>query len=304
MYQYYPDYIDEDVAYLLGSIVARGEINYDAGQVTIMYPYKYQKINGTNAWNSIVISLDNVVQRFKDLGFDVDKQAPGPGKDILLILKSKPSSIEMRVLRYHLGNRTVYKEFEVPEVLWKSPSNIVREFVRGYSDVAAHIRASNRDEAGFHRVYIDVLFQNWKLPVQLCNLIQIKLKVPVHTITWAHPNIRDPNAKHVHDSSWWKKEHQIKIYAHDFTQIGFYIMHKQQLLEKYASENIKKMNNGEKPRHKPCKAVIRKHRKHKSRKRHPDENDQDIPEVIRGKHIDHYVEICLALGCNLHRGLK
>jgi len=294
MSQYHLDYIDEDIAYLLGSIVARGEIDYDRGRVVIRYPYRYQAINGKNAWSSIVISLDSVVNRFKDLGFDVDKQAPGPGEDILLILTSRPQSIAMRLLRHHLSNRITFREFEVPEVLWQSPKSIVKEFIRGYSDVAAHIRASNRDEAGFHRVYIDVLFQNWKLPVQLCNLIQMNLEVPVHTITWAHPNIRDPNAKH--SGGWWKKEHQIKIYAHDFTSIGFYIRHKQELLEKYADENRKKISNGEKPRHKQCRAIIGKYR---VRKQHPDENDQDLPESIRGRHINHYVEICKALGCKL-----
>jgi len=289
----YFDYIDEDIAYLLGSIVARGEINYDNGLILIRYPYKYLEIDGQLTWQSIVISLDKVANRFKKLGFDIDKEALGPGKDITLILETKPESLQMRLMRFFFGNKTNYREFEVPMKLWQCSSNIVKEFIRGYCDVAAHIRASNRDEDGFHRVYIDVLFQNWRLPVQLCNLIQIKAGVPVHTIVWAHPNIRDPHVKHG-SGNWWKKEHQIKIYAHHFLPIGFYIKHKQQLLEEYARINIERIKKGEKPRHKPCRAVIKRVRPRQS---HPDEKDPDLPSEIRGQHINSYKEICIALGC-------
>jgi len=288
----YIDYIDEDVAYLLGAIIARGEIDYSRGLITIRYPYRYLKMDGQPTWESIVISLDPVVNRIQSLGFIVSKNAIGPGADVSLTIQASPTSIQMRLLKQLLKSKTNYREFELPDVLWQSSTNIVKEFVRGYCDVAAHIRASNRDESGFHRVYIDVLFQNWKLPVQLCNLIQEKIGVPIHTIAWGHPNIRDPKAKH--PSGWWKKEHQIKTYAHDFLVIGFYIKYKQELLEKYANENKDAIKEGRKPRHGRCKCTIKVKR---PRNTHPDENDPDLPPEIRGQHINSYIQICKALGC-------
>lgn len=291
------DYIDEDVAYLLGSILARGVVNYSNGQIVIDYPYKYLIIDGMPAYTSIALSLDPIVRRFQDLGFEVLKDPATDSRKILLKLSAKPSSITMRVLGQHLKNRTRYQEFEVPEAVRDAKDDIVKEFIRGYVDVAGHVRKSNRDEKGFNRVYIDVLFQNWRLPVQLCNLLMKRLQVPVHTIAWGHPNIRDPRARK--PSSFWRKEHQIKVYAHDFERVGFYIDHKQSLLIKYADENKEMLQKGCKPSHESCIVATTRSLRRRKKKHHKDESDPALPQELRGVHIDDYREICKLLGCEL-----
>jgi len=302
--QYYIDYIDEDLSYLLGLIVARGTIEYMNGVIEIVFPYRYLEIDNVSVWPSIVSSIaTRIERRLQELGFETELQASKESRNIILKLSTKPSSIIMRVLKMHLMGRTNYREFTVPRIILelaekkeKGYFNIVTEFLRGYCDVAAHIRKSNADPKKFHRVYVDVLFSNWRLPVQLCKLFR-SLDVRPHTITWGHPNLRDPKA--LKGPSFWKKEHQIKIYAHDFLKIGFTIIHKQQLLKEYARENENRLHSGEKPYFKPCNGRVRRRKRVPE---HPGENDVELPTEIRGKHFNHFTEICRAMGCELANG--
>ena len=168
----------------------------------------------------------------------------------------------------------------------------MKEFIRGFADVSANIRRSNRDINGLHRVYFDILNSNWKLPVQICNLLQEKLKIPVSEIIWGHPNLRDPKAKKLSGENF--REHQLRVYAHEFIKIGFYIEHKQNILSMLAEEN---KNNKYYREGKFCLGYGRKRKKAK----HPQENSSKLPRYIRGKHFDAYWQICAVCGCKLAR---
>ncbi len=96
-----------------------------------------------------------------------------------------------------------YYEFNIPKQIFDSDEEIQREFLRAYADVAGSARFSNVNRLGKCRVYLDVMNSNWKLPTQLCWLIQDHLEIPVDTITYGHPNLRDP------------KLHEYKAGRHD-----------------------------------------------------------------------------------------
>lgn len=74
-------------------------------------------------------------------------------------------------------------------ILFQSMDANKKEFLRGLSDVTAYIRNSNRDQAGRHRVYIEISNKNWFLPPQICQLSQ-SLNIPTQYIGYGHPNIR------------------------------------------------------------------------------------------------------------------
>lgn len=200
----------------------------------------------------------------------------------------------MRNLKLILEGRQSYREFTVPKCISDSPDDeIVYEFLRGFADAAGNIRRSNRDRNGFHRVYLDVLNQNWTLPVQLCSLLQQRLNVPVHEILWGHPNLRDPQATKSHQSPF--REHQLRIYAHDFLKVGFYIHHKQAILKRLAKENTQRIEQGRTDPSSPCQGS----RPFRSKNLHPLEKDNRLPERIRGQHFDAYWQICAAYECPL-----
>lgn len=216
-----------------------------------------------------------------------------PNKRVAITVELPAQHLAVRNLRLILGERRSHREFTVPEAIAQSSDEIVREFPRGFADVAGNIRRSNYDRNGFHRVYLDVLNANWTLPVQLCQLLQQRLKVPVHEILWGHPNLRDPQAKHLKQSPF--REHQLRIYAHDFLQVGFYIRHKQEVLEKLADENRQRTQQGMSDPSSPCKGI----RRFRSKESHSLESDERLPEYLRERHFDAYWQICAACGCPL-----
>lgn len=289
-------YIDEDLAYLLGAIVARGEI-LKHGQMTkivISYPFKNLEVEGITksyvAPEQLSLGLDNIVNRLIDADFHVRKEKLEGGCQ--LMIEAKTGSIQMRVLQSHLGGATSYRDFHVPKKIFESSESIQKEFIRGYVDVAGHVRKSNYYIDGRHRVYIDVLNENWHLPVELCRLLQDYLNVPVQTIDWGHPNIRDPYRKEYNAGKKraWAREHQIKVFADAFTKIGFYIRYKDEILNELADYNRKNF-----PSKKPEFCVPRPISEQKPP--HPSEGDSILPPQIRGKHFDSYWQICEAMGC-------
>ena len=201
----------------------------------------------------------------------------------------KMESIADRVLKCHFGDVTNYERFHVPRAIFQATDRTIKEeFMRGYADVAGHVRKSNAYTNGRHRVYIDVLNPNWHLPVELCQLLQDHLEVPVQTITWGHPNIRDPYGKDREGA--WAREHQIKVFADEYERIGFYIDYKMDVMHQLADYN-RTHNLVHNPKFcdcKPSKGI---------KPKHPAENDPRLPDIIRGKHFNSYREICRELGC-------
>jgi len=291
------DYMDIDVAYVLGLIVARGEIRDDTlKQIIIEFPYRNLEAVGikkkVDQRDKLLISVNRVRDRIQELE-NVDIKVEERGQAIYLIMESHKETIFIRNIKYLLRGKRSHFEFEIPLEIFQSDESIKKEFMRGYADVAGSARASNRDRRGRHRVYLDVLNRNWKLPVQLCQLLQDHLNIPVDTIAWGHPNIRDPKVKEYKkgNKSAWAREHQVKVYADEFMKIGFYVEHKQEILQELAEYN----ENQGFPKAKfcnPCKITVGK-----KKLSHPEENSPLLPPELCGKHFDSYKQICIALGC-------
>ena len=91
--------------------------------------------------------------------------------------------------------------------------------------------------------------------------------------------------------NYWKKEHQIKIFANEFLPIGFNIKHKQEALEKYAEELLEFIDS-----EKTHKFYWDKSIRRKNKPSHPAENDASLPIEIRGKHFDSWQDLAGILG--------
>ena len=290
------DYLDEDIAYILGLIVARGEIieGRVMTSVLIQFPFRNLEVEGlTKSYKNPVelsLTLDKIINRIK--GLDVDVRKETLEKACQLVIESRKKSLFMRVLNVFLGSGKSYLDFHIPKQIFKADESIKKEFMRGYSDVAGYVRLSNRYVDGRHRVYLDILNGNWHLPVELCTLLQDHLGVPVQTIDWGHPNIRDGNLEEylVGRKRAWAREHQLKIFAEDFVSIGFYMGHKQEILKELADYNKKNYSITSKFCRPPKRIDSRK-------PFHPGENDESLPDQLRGKHFDAYWQICEAMGC-------
>lgn len=165
--------------------------------------------------------------------------------------------------------------------------------LRGIADSTAYIRKSNIafGQDGAHRVYIEIP-SNWYMVIDIANLLK-DVDVPIQTIDFGHPNFRDGNLKKYNEGAknFWKKEHQIKIFANEFVPIGFNIKHKQEALELY-TEELLEFIDPEKTHKFYWEKPVRK----RIKQSHPGENDECLPIEIRGKHFDSWTELAELLG--------
>lgn len=291
------NYLDPDVAYLLGMIVGRGSFTESRGnrRLIIDFPYHALKARGINTTFTQQVHLQLAVNQIRDriqqlveAAFDIDTTRT----NVRFIMRFMYNSMTWRNLRFITERFQSYRSSTVPRRLFDAPADMQREFVRGLADVCGFVRASNNYH-GQHRVYIQIPAQNWRLPISLCYLLQFHLNVPVQMIQWNHPNTRIPNRLNTRLTT---REHQVKIFADAFRSIGFCVDYKQDILDELAGYN--EANYGTTRRNcNPNPGVHRITRK----PRHPEENCDLIPRRIRGRHFDAYWQICRELGCQQYR---
>jgi len=292
------DYVDPDVAYFIGLITARGEISDKGGvkRISIEFPFRNLKVEGIKKKitqkDQILLSLDRAINRVNELA-DVNLRKEESERSVYLILETLKNTMFLRNIKLLMKGKTTHYEFEVPDQIFETDEPTKKEFIRGFADVAGSARRSNWNRWKKCRVYLDVLNSalNWRLPIQICNLLQDHLGIPVDVIQWGHPNTRDPNLKEYKKGrkDAWAREHQIKVFADDFEKIGFYMSHKQEILEELAEYNRKRRFD----KAKFCNPPKRK----RSKPKHPSENSEKLPPEIRGKHFDSYWQICADIGC-------
>ena len=192
-----------------------------------------------------------------------------------------------------IGGGKHHSTMKMNPELFHITTNEKKALLRGIADVTAYIRRSNIafGEKGAHRVYIEVP-RNWYMVIDIANMLK-EIDIPVQTIDFGHPNFRDGELAKYNNGNkkFWKKEHQIKIFANEFLPIGFNIKHKQEALEKYSEELLE------------IKDPIKTHKfywekpvRRKSKPRHPEENDSTIPIEIRGEHFESWTDLARRLG--------
>lgn len=286
------EYLDADVAYLLGLIVARGRLVENPGdyRIVIEFPGSSLQVQGVETTfdqpMEIRLGLLEIANRLRNLlEADIDIPSTVDTDKHLLAVSFRRRNMAWRNLRAILGDATHFGSFSVPKVLFddETPVDYAHEFIRGFADVAGNIRSANRYLDRRNRVRLDVLNyrENWQLPVQICQLLQDRLAVPVQSIIWGHPNMGRNF-----------REHQINIFAVPFLKIGFTFRHKQKVLEELAELDRQRFPNAA---YYPCPGE-RRVRASKS----IDEREYDmthLPDALIGQHFNAYWQICRALGC-------
>ena len=278
-------YLDQEVAYLLGLLVARGEL-HETG-IVIHFPKGALIAEGETTKfdinKEIQLGIDRTRERLAELlGADLKRVDAGDSWD--LIASTTRKTMSWRNIGRLLEGKTDFSTFEVPSILLEkdTPPMLKFEFIRGFADVAGNVRPANLDYAGRHRIRLDIMNRptNWKLPVHLCLLLQDHLSVPVPVITWGHPNL---------GREW--REHQLNVYAEDFVSIGFSFDFKNQALTELAKSNQNRFNS----KVKGCPGA----RSLRAKKpRNPEEKNRErLDSKLLNKHFNAYWQICRALGC-------
>ena len=294
------DYLDEDVAYLLGLIVCRGKL-IDAAPIrtlTIEFPFKSLTAPGIATTydqpTQLALGSNKIRDRISEL-LGTTVSVMSTKSKVTMTAHFLQNTIVWRDLKELLNGAKDYTNSAVPAEVFKAPTSIKREFIRGVADGSAWLRPGTffkERTMGKRRVFIAIDNRNWRLPIQLCSLLQEYLNVPVGEILWGHPNLRDPSCRFPHRPEG--REHQIRIFCEAFEPIGFNLEYKNQLLQEFAQDDRANRSLGNV---RPCNPLARRTHAPTTKAPHPQEHSQRLPSAIRGKHFESYWEICLALGC-------
>jgi len=287
--------MNTEMAYLLGMILGNGEIQRDNTEtrVTIDIPHKNLYTDDMKDVRVYVkastVDIRSIVEPLigHNLVITQNKRST-----IMTFVKSNDEYITREILRFIGGGRH-HSTMRMNPELFSITIDEKKALLRGIADVTGYIRKTNIafNKDGEHRVYIEIP-GNWYMVIDIANMLK-GVDVPVQTIDFGHPNFRDGKMKKYNQGKpyFWKKEHQIKIYANEFLPIGFNINHKQEALEKYSGELLEFTGPA-----KTHKFYWEKTIRRKARPIHPHENDDYLPIEIRGKHFESWTDLARMLG--------
>lgn len=288
--------MNKEMAYLIGMILGNGEIQQGRQEtiVTIDIPHKNLYTDDQKDVKiyvkASVVDIRSIIEPL----IGTDLKCTQDGKSTKLSFKKPNAEYVMRQILHFVGNGSKHSYMEMNEDLFKITFDQKKALLRGIADVTGYIRKSNQAYGlkGQHRVYIEIP-GNWKMVIDVANLLK-DVDVPIQSIDFGHPNFRDSNLIKYNEGKilYWKKEHQIKIFANEFLSIGFNIKHKQEALEKYSAELLKYLSSDI-----THKFYWEKNTRNKKNKPiHPGENDLSLPIEIRGKHYNSWTELARDLG--------
>lgn len=287
--------MNSQMAYLIGMILGNGEIQRNNSSTTVTIDIPYKKLEDDDGLDvsiyvsASLIDIRSVIERLVGRELVVTQTE----HSTKLSFTKDNEDYTMRELLRFIGNGVHHKTMTMNTELFNISVDEKKELLRGIADVTGHIRKSNIafGQEGAHRVYIEIP-GNWQMVADIANMLK-DLNIPVQTIDFGHPNFRDTKAEKYNKGqvNYWKKEHQLKIYANVFLPVGFNIKHKQRALEKYANELVNTINTDS-----TYKFYWEKSIRKKIKPPHPAENDESLPTNIRGKHYEAWQDLARDLG--------
>lgn len=283
-----------EMAYLVGLILGNGEIQRDPRNTTITIDIPHKNLyTDDNKDVSVyvrasVVDIRAIVEPL--IGHEL-RFTQSPKSSQLSFVKNNDDYTIREIIRL-IGTGYHHSTMRMNRELFNITRDEKKSLLRGIADCTGYIRKSNHHFKDWeHRVYIEIP-GNWYMVIDIANMLR-DVDIPVTTIDFGHPNMRDGYLTKYNQGhhKFWKKEHQIKIYANEFLPIGFNIQHKQDALERFSEELLANMSPASTHRF-----YWEKQPKNKKKPIHPGEKDPDLPIELRGKHFDSWVELASYLG--------
>lgn len=293
--------MNNEMAYLLGMITGNGEIQRGVTETTISIEVPHKKLETefqTDVGIYVKASITDIRQILEPLLSTSLKFIQNPNVSVLSFTKQNEDYLMREILRY-IGNASSTDTIRIAPEVFEFTTDERKQFVKGFADVTGYIRRSNYafTEPNY-RVYFEIP-HNWGLVADFSNLLK-SIDIPVQNIDWGHPNMRDGNLKKYKEGKpdFWKKEHQVKVWAVEYQPIGFAILHKQEALDYFAE---KQRIHIEVERQKTVAEVTHRYywqlnARNREKPLHPGENDEFIPAEIRGNHYDSWSQIATDMG--------
>ena len=284
-----------EMAYLLGMILGNGEIQRGATTTTVTIDIPYKNLYTDDMKDvaiyvkASIVDIRSIVEPLIGHAVSISET-----KHSTKMSFTKPNEeyVIREILRF-IGAGRHHSTMKMDPELFGITTDQKKALLRGIADVTGYIRRSNIafGQDGAHRVYIEIP-GNWYMVIDIANMLKA-IDVPVQTIDFGHPNFRDANVKKYNEGkhTYWKKEHQVKVFANEFLPVGFNIKHKQDALVEYSEELLEFIDP-----EKTHKFYWEKPIRRKNKPSHPGEDDPSLPEEIRGMHFDSWTDLARVLG--------
>lgn len=292
--------MNSEMAYLLGMVCGNGEISRGNSRTVVAIEIPHKKLRTESCGNvaiyvkASIADIRTVLEPLigTGLGFTQTKNVT------TLSFEKENGDYLMRELLRYVGRASSHENVSLCPEIFSFSRDEKLQFLKGFADVTGYIRRSNYCFKEYmHRVYLEIP-RNWELVAQICNLLA-SVDIPVQNIDWAHPNMRDGNLKKYRagNTGFWKKEHQIKIWANEFLPVGFAVLHKMEALAALSDELKRGLEeSGRTPADVTHRYYWETRKAGKKKPPHPAENDAFLPPGIRGRHYDSWKEIARDLG--------
>lgn len=289
-----------EMAYLLGMITGNGEVQRNNDKTTILIEIPHKKLQ-TEFQTDVriyvkasITDIRNILEPLMGTGISFIQNK---NVSYLSFSKSNEDYLMREILRY-LNGATSTDNMRISPEVFSFTLDERKYFIKGFADVTGYIRSSNYAYyKPQYRVYFEIP-NNWYLVIDFCNLLK-SIDIPVQAIDWGHPNMRDGKLKKYNEGNllFWKKEHQVKLWALEYQKIGFVVLHKQQALDFFAKEHERYLAEKKTEERKRLHRYYWEVKQKKQNKpMHPGETNEFIPEQIRGKHYNSWSEIAKDLG--------
>ena len=180
----------------LGMIVGNGEIKRGSTStvVSISIPHrKLQTEDNQDVKVYVKASIEDIRSIINPLS-STNLEFIQQDSETILSLRKGNEDFLIREINQYCQNQVRHEYMRVPKYFYTAPRDEAIIFLRGFADVTGYIRRSNYAFKQYmHRVYLEIP-HNWPLVIDISNLLKY-VDIPVHTIDWGHPNMRDPQAK-------------------------------------------------------------------------------------------------------------
>lgn len=284
-----------NMAYLIGMILGNGEVQRGSQETTVTIDIPHKNLytdDGKNTEVYVKASLMDIFAMITPLlGTQVTHTSSKNSTKISFTKNNSDYTIS-EIVRL-IGAGVHHNNMTLSPELFDLSVDEKKSLLRGFADVTGYIRRSNIafGQPGNHRVYMEIP-GNWQLVIDIANMLK-DVDIPVQTIDFGHPNFRDSNLKKYNEGkpNYWKKEHQLKIWALEFVPVGFNIKHKQEALINLSIEQEQFQDRSQTHLYYWEKLI-----KHKHKPIHPGENDESLPEEIRGHHYESWTDLAGDLG--------
>lgn len=283
--------MDTDKAYLLGLIIGGGVFGNAEDVFRIRLPYKKWGSYIDNPQRAGQIAGDilrKVGQMFRAVYHLSVQYEATPGGIWTILCEGDITEVREDLTRYGItcegeirGNADI--SGIISELV---DDNLKRRFIAGLADTIGSMAKSQRRFSAEHQILsFEIKGYNFRFVCNLCKLLYSINCIP-DQINWNHPNIQCPSDPYYPQ---WNKGFKLRILLDQYARFGAFAF-------RTKAEASNENRSLQQHVHEAGRCEDRTFHVTASCV-HPAENDERLPEVIRGGHYLHFRHFCTVLGC-------